>query len=66
MLPQRYEAVPKQANSIATIDGYTFVNFTWPNAANLWCQLYITPGYVSRPPITSISVTVDVSGTVNP
>jgi hypothetical protein len=54
-----------------TIDGYTFNGMpyydgTTKSAVGLWFELLAQPGYVSRPPVTSISTTTTVSGTVDP
>ena len=63
-IPTTFVAKPKQANSTTTIDGYTFVGFTYANAIELWYSLYQAPGYVSRPPKNSVSVDIEVSGDV--
>lgn len=51
--------------SITTIDGYTFRGGGYPAAADFWYYgLYKQPGYVPYPPKLSVSVEIEVSGTV--
>jgi hypothetical protein len=52
-----------------TIDGYSFIGMpyydgTTKSAVGLWFELLSQPGYVSYPPIKSVSTTTTVSGTV--
>ena len=59
-----WAATPSQCSCVTTIDGYLFIGMSYIDAVNKWFELYRTPGYVSNPPITSISTTTTVSGTV--
>lgn len=61
-----YVQLQNPCNCIVTIDGYLFGGLSYVEAATLWMDLYDDPGYVSLPPITSITLPVIVSGTVNP
>jgi hypothetical protein len=58
---------------VTTIDGYLFAGVPYydaspavDSAVELWWALAADPSYVPLPPITSISTTATVSGTVNP
>jgi hypothetical protein len=67
-----FAAVPQLANNVTTIDGYVFVGFPYydpsggPSAVGTWLKLLADPDYASLPPVTSISVDSEVSGTVDP
>jgi hypothetical protein len=66
-----YAAIPQLANAVTTIDGYVFVGMPYynpdesqPSAVGCWLKLLADPGYASLPPVTSVSVDAEVSGTV--
>jgi hypothetical protein len=72
-----YAEVPAVCSCVATIDGYVFTGMPYSpfvahlfgyddnaTAADLWSDLASKPGYVSNPPVTSISTATTVSGTV--
>jgi hypothetical protein len=68
-----FTASPPTANAVTTIDGYVFVGLPYYNASpaadsavELWWQLSADPGYLSLPPVASISADTVVSGTVEP
>src|SRR5262245_33926014 len=50
---------------VTTIDGYVFVGIPYAEAVAQWLELQSQPGYVSLPPVTSVSTTIEVSGTVS-
>lgn len=51
-------------SSVTTIDGYVFKGGGYLAAVYAWLDLSAQPGYKSRPPVTSIGVAVEISGTV--
>lgn len=66
-----FTAAPATANAVTTIDGYLFVGMPYydssaavDSAVELWWELAADPNYQPLPPITSVSVPVEVSGTV--
>ena len=66
-----FAVVPQIANAVTTIDGYVFVGMPYynpdesqPSAVGCWLKLLSDPNYASKPPVTSISVDVEVSGSV--
>lgn len=62
--PTTFIAVPAESNTTVTIDGYTFIGFTYAHAWEMWFVLRARPDYVSQPPKNSVSVEVSVGGTV--
>jgi hypothetical protein len=67
-----FAAVPQLANNVTSLDGYVFVGFPYydpsggPSAVGTWLKLLADPDYASLPPVTSISVDSEVTGTVDP
>jgi hypothetical protein len=51
-------------SSVTTIDGYVFTGGGYLKAVYAWRDLYSQPGYKSYPPVLSISVPIEISGTV--
>lgn len=67
--PCAYAAVPAEANSVTSIDGYVFSNATYLNAANHWYDVIYRPAWLAgtyKPcqVVYAVSVQAPVSGTV--
>jgi hypothetical protein len=63
---------PPACSCATTIDGYVFSGLRYydpsadvDSAVELWWALAADPHYVPLPPVTSVSATVPVSGTVD-
>lgn len=66
-----FTAEPSACSCITTIDGYVFSGMPYydgsaavDSAVELWWALAADPSYVPLPPVTSVSTTTTVSGTV--
>jgi hypothetical protein len=55
----------RPVSSVTSIDGYVFTGGGYVAAVTFWLDLYGQPGYRSNPPVLSISVPIEVSGTVD-
>jgi hypothetical protein len=54
-----------QIHGVASFDGYIIIGLSYGEAATFWSEeLYGKPGYTSLPPVTAISTTATVSGSV--
>lgn len=51
-------------NASTAIAGYRFINIAYMECALWMSDVLNAPGFVALPPVTSVTTTIDVSGTV--
>jgi hypothetical protein len=56
----------RPVSSTTSIDGYVFRGGGYMAAVTFWLDLYSQPGYRPNPPVLSVGVSIEVSGTVDP